>query len=173
MQPARSLLHPCQTSFFAWSKIKPLSSSHAPVCKGHAGTVPMPMRKDPLVAAAAVVLWVNGRCGGAQAQGVQHEHPPDQGPADGGWQHKPPQDQGPADGGVQAGGVQHEHPLDHGPADGLVCTVGSLSVWPGASNVIPGSVSFTIDIRWPPASGSWIQGSGSRAWRSGCGVQGL
>lgn len=29
----------------------------------------------------------------------------------------------------------------------LVCTVGELRVWPGASNVIPGSVQFSVDIR--------------------------
>ena len=31
--------------------------------------------------------------------------------------------------------------------DNLVCTVGSAAIWPGASNVIPGSANFTIDIR--------------------------
>ncbi|CAL9772546.1 unnamed protein product [Musa acuminata subsp. burmannicoides] len=30
---------------------------------------------------------------------------------------------------------------------GLVCTVGEISSWPGASNVIPGQVNFTVDIR--------------------------
>jgi len=29
----------------------------------------------------------------------------------------------------------------------LVCTVGTLSVWPGASNVIAGSTNFSVDIR--------------------------
>lgn len=29
----------------------------------------------------------------------------------------------------------------------LVCTVGELQVWPGASNVIPGSAQLSIDIR--------------------------
>ena len=29
----------------------------------------------------------------------------------------------------------------------LVCTVGRLDAWPGASNVIPGGVNFTVDIR--------------------------
>lgn len=28
-----------------------------------------------------------------------------------------------------------------------MCTVGSLAVWPGASNVIPGSANFTVDVR--------------------------
>uniref|UniRef100_A0A0E0E4Y0 allantoate deiminase n=1 Tax=Oryza meridionalis TaxID=40149 RepID=A0A0E0E4Y0_9ORYZ len=30
---------------------------------------------------------------------------------------------------------------------GLVCTVGELLTWPSASNVIPGQVNFTVDIR--------------------------
>ncbi|XP_042473555.1 probable allantoate deiminase isoform X1 [Zingiber officinale] len=30
---------------------------------------------------------------------------------------------------------------------GLVCTVGEISTWPGASNVIPGQVNFTVDVR--------------------------
>lgn len=29
----------------------------------------------------------------------------------------------------------------------LVCTVGAITVWPGASNVIPGSANFSVDIR--------------------------
>lgn len=29
-----------------------------------------------------------------------------------------------------------------------MCTVGSVSVWPGVVNVIPGSVNFTVDIRY-------------------------
>lgn len=29
----------------------------------------------------------------------------------------------------------------------LVCTVGSMDIWPGVSNVIPGGVNFTIDVR--------------------------
>ena len=29
----------------------------------------------------------------------------------------------------------------------LVCTVGELHVWPGASNVIPGNTQLSIDIR--------------------------
>jgi len=32
-------------------------------------------------------------------------------------------------------------------ADMLVCTVGEVRVWPGASNVIPGSTQLSIDIR--------------------------
>ncbi len=29
-----------------------------------------------------------------------------------------------------------------------VCTVGSMSVWPGVVNVIAGSVNLTVDIRY-------------------------
>lgn len=31
--------------------------------------------------------------------------------------------------------------------ENLVCTVGEMSVWPGASNVIPGHVGFSVDVR--------------------------
>jgi len=34
-----------------------------------------------------------------------------------------------------------------GDEDMLVCTVGELHVWPGASNVIPGAVQLSVDIR--------------------------
>jgi hypothetical protein len=38
---------------------------------------------------------------------------------------------------------------DFDPDDGLVCTVGKLSVWPGASNVIAGSANFTVrSVLW-------------------------
>jgi allantoate deiminase len=65
---------------------------------GHAGTVPMRLRKDALAAAAECVLAVERRCASA----------PD-----------------------------------------LVGTVGRLAVLPGATNVIPGKVTFTIDVRSP------------------------
>ncbi len=63
---------------------------------GHAGTVPMDLRRDALVAAAEVVLAV-------------------------------------------------EDLARHAP--GLVATVGQLAVEPGASNVIPGVVSLSLDVR--------------------------
>ena len=31
--------------------------------------------------------------------------------------------------------------------DNLVCTTGSVEVWPNAFNVIAGSVNFTLDVR--------------------------
>jgi allantoate deiminase len=63
---------------------------------GHAGTVPMELRRDALVAAAE---WIVA---------------------------------------VEAGAV-----------DGLVATVGEVAVAPGASNVIPGRVDVSLDVRHP------------------------
>lgn len=63
----------------------------------HAGTTPMPMRKDALVSAAEVIASVPGF---ALAVG-----------------------------------------------DGTVATVGTLSVLPGAANIVPSEVTFTVDIR--------------------------
>ena len=65
---------------------------------GHAGTVPMHLRRDALAGAAEMVAAIEQR---AAAE------------------------------------------------EGLVATVGRLSVAPGAINVIPGKVTFTLDIRAP------------------------
>ncbi|MCZ8262104.1 MAG: allantoate amidohydrolase [Beijerinckiaceae bacterium] len=65
---------------------------------GHAGTVPMPYRKDALAAVAEMVLAV-------------------------------------------------EREAHHAP--GLVGTVGRIEASPGAINVIPGTVTFTLDLRAP------------------------
>jgi allantoate deiminase len=64
---------------------------------GHAGTTAMPLRRDALAAAAAMVLAA-------------------------------------------------EEIARSGPAD-LVATVGRLEVAPGAANVVPGRVTFTLDVR--------------------------
>ena len=66
---------------------------------GHAGTVPMPLRRDALVGAAECIMAIEEFCRSGQS--------------------------------------------------GLVGTVGSIHAMPGATNVIPGQVSFTIDIRAP------------------------
>lgn len=63
---------------------------------GHAGTVPMAMRRDAAMAAAEMALWIERRC-----QGIP----------------------------------------------GLVGTVGQFSVPNGATNVVPGSTVYSIDIR--------------------------
>ena len=66
---------------------------------GHAGTVPMAMRRDALAGAAECIVTVEAFCKADDA--------------------------------------------------GLVGTVGAISAMPGATNVIPGRVSFTLDIRAP------------------------
>ena len=65
---------------------------------GHAGTVPMNLRRDALCAAAEAIVAIETACSG------------------------------------QAG---------------LVGTVGSVNAMPGASNVIPGEVEFSVDVRAP------------------------
>lgn len=81
--------------------------------QGHAGTVPMSMRRDPMAAAAELIVLLESLC-------------------------KRPQDF-----------LSYDHQC--GTVDSLsgslVCTVGELSLWPSASNVIPGQVTFTIDLR--------------------------
>ncbi|WP_441242966.1 allantoate amidohydrolase [Tardiphaga sp. 768_D3_N2_1] len=69
---------------------------------GHAGTVPMAMRRDALVGAAECIVAIEEFC-----------------------------------------------QSDRG---GLVGTVGYINAMPGATNVIPGLVSFTMDIRSPKDS---------------------
>jgi allantoate deiminase len=66
---------------------------------GHAGTVPMPLRRDALAGAAECIVAIEEFCRSGQS--------------------------------------------------GLVGTVGYIHAMPGATNVIPGQVSFTIDIRAP------------------------
>ncbi len=66
---------------------------------GHAGTVPMPLRRDALAGAAECIVAIEEFCR-----------------------------------------------TDEG---GLVGTIGYIHAMPGATNVIPGQVSFTIDMRAP------------------------
>ena len=66
---------------------------------GHAGTVPMPLRRDALAGAAECIVEIEEFC--------------------------------------------------RTDEDGLVGTVGYIHARPGATNVIPGQVSFTLDIRAP------------------------
>ncbi|CAL5049153.1 unnamed protein product [Urochloa decumbens] len=82
--------------------------------QGHAGTVPMKLRRDPMVAAAELVVTLEHLC-------------------------KEPNKLLNYD---EECGCFTEESLA-----GLVCTVGELLTWPSASNVIPGQVNFTVDIR--------------------------
>ncbi|KAH7365903.1 hypothetical protein KP509_18G052300 [Ceratopteris richardii] len=82
--------------------------------QGHAGTIPMAMRRDPMTASAAAILNIEHIC----------KHPEE------------------FMGDLEQG--KRNHFVHEGA---LVCTVGEIATWPGASNVIPGEVSFTIDVR--------------------------
>lgn len=74
--------------------------------QGHAGTVPMSMRHDPMAAAAELIVMLESLC-------------------------KNPKEFLSYDG----------HCIDttvESLSGSLVCTVGEISSWPSASNVIPG-----------------------------------
>lgn len=83
--------------------------------QGHAGTVPMKLRQDPMAAAAELIVLLESLC-------------------------KQPEEYLSYDGQCTASTVQNL-------AGSLVCTVGEISTWPSASNVIPGQVTFTVDLR--------------------------
>ena len=74
--------------------------------QGHAGTVPMRLRRDPMAGAAEIINKIESICRKIT-----------------------------------------ENVGNVGGDDSLVCTVGSLSIWPGAVNVIPGATTFTLDVR--------------------------
>lgn len=80
--------------------------------QGHAGTVPMSMRQDPMAAAAELIVLLESLC----------KHPDDFLSYDG-----------------HCKGVTVESLVGS-----LVCTVGEISCWPSASNVIPGEASTWI-----------------------------
>ncbi|KAH9316277.1 hypothetical protein KI387_024904, partial [Taxus chinensis] len=83
--------------------------------QGHAGTVPMSMRNDPLPAAAEGIVFLEKLC----------KYPEDHLSQDSKYKFS-----------------------RKGVSDGsIVCTVGEIATWPSASNVIPGQVTFTVDIR--------------------------
>lgn len=76
--------------------------------QGHAGTVPMSMRQDPMSAAAELIVLLESLC-------------------------KHPEDFLSFDDHCKDSTVQSL-------STSLVCTVGEISSWPSASNVIPGQV---------------------------------
>jgi allantoate deiminase len=76
--------------------------------QGHAGTVPMSMRQDPMTGAAELIVLLESVC-------------------------KNPKD-------YLSCNVQCNEDTVESLANSLVCTVGEISTWPSASNVIPGQV---------------------------------
>lgn len=83
--------------------------------QGHAGTVPMPMRQDPMAASAELIVQLEKLC-------------------------KQPESYLSFDGHCTDSTLKSL-------STSLVCTVGEISTWPSASNVIPGQVTFTVDLR--------------------------
>lgn len=73
--------------------------------QGHAGTVPMSMRRDPMAAAAEMIVLLESLC----------KHPENFLSYDGNCNSS-----------------------TESLSGSLVCTVGEISTWPSASNVIPG-----------------------------------
>lgn len=83
--------------------------------QGHAGTVPMNLRQDPMVASAELILLLENLC----KRPERYLSYDDQCPSS----------------------------IVESLTGSLVCTVGEISTWPSASNVIPAEVKFTVDIR--------------------------
>ena len=86
--------------------------------QGHAGTVPMALRRDPVATAAAIIHQIETLCRYISlGEGELPET------------------------------LNRSQTLSCKGDPSLVCTVGKISAWPGASNVIAGSVKFTLDVR--------------------------
>ncbi|GAV69227.1 Peptidase_M20 domain-containing protein/M20_dimer domain-containing protein [Cephalotus follicularis] len=83
--------------------------------QGHAGTVPMSLRRDPMAAAAELIVLLENLCKNPKGYLSDFGHCNDS--------------------------------IMESLATSLVCTVGEISTWPSASNVIPGQVKFTVDLR--------------------------
>ncbi|KAJ3679278.1 hypothetical protein LUZ60_017289 [Juncus effusus] len=83
--------------------------------QGHAGTVPMMLRQDPMVASAELIVTLENICKNPEKFLTCNK--------------------------------EDSRCFRKESFSGLVCTVGELSCWPSASNVIPGQVNFTVDIR--------------------------
>ena len=96
-----------------------VSCQHVVLAQGHAGTIPMAIRRDPLAAAAEAITAIERQCQGGRLNVRADE----------------------------AGDEEEQAASGSGTDASLVCTVGSILVWPGASNVIPGSANFSVDIR--------------------------
>ncbi|XP_056865568.1 allantoate deiminase-like [Raphanus sativus] len=83
--------------------------------QGHAGTVPMSLRQDPMTGAAELIVLMESVCRNPKEY-------------------------------LTCEGQCNEETIES-LANSLVCTVGEISTWPSASNVIPGQVTFTVDLR--------------------------
>ena len=86
---------------------------------GHAGTVPMGQRQDALTAASEMILFVERYCSEQNVRAGNESN--------------------------FDGAERRAEPPNN--AAGLVGTVGVIEAKPGAVNVIPQDVSFTIDVR--------------------------
>ncbi|KAH7569689.1 hypothetical protein JRO89_XS06G0244500 [Xanthoceras sorbifolium] len=84
--------------------------------QGHAGTVPMSMRQDPMAASAELIVLLESLC-------------------------KRPKDYLSVDGHCDGSTLESL-------SNSLVCTVGEISTWPSASNVIPGQARYSHDIKY-------------------------
>ncbi|KAG6475747.1 hypothetical protein ZIOFF_064976 [Zingiber officinale] len=82
--------------------------------QGHAGTVPMLMRQDPMTAAAELIVNLESLCKYPDRVFTYNE---------------------------QCGYYSRES------FSGLVCTVGEISAWPSASNVIPSQASYNLQLQ--------------------------
>ncbi|CAI5953169.1 unnamed protein product [Closterium sp. NIES-65] len=98
--------------------------------QGHAGTVPMRLRRDAVAGAAAAVVAVESVC-----LGILREEEEEEGLGGRDWS------------GGNSSSSSSGSEGGSGAGSGLVCTVGKVVAWPGESNVIAGSVAFTLDVR--------------------------
>nr|GMD98613.1 allantoate deiminase [Ipomoea batatas] len=103
--------------------------------QGHAGTVPMAMRQDPMVASAELIVLLENLC-------------------------KQPEYYLSYDDECPTSTVKSL-------AGSLVCTVGEISTWPSASNVIPGQASFLacLDMMQMQCRASVEESLASRAYK--------
>jgi allantoate deiminase len=107
--------------------------------QGHAGTVPMRGRKDAVAAAAEMIHNLETRCAPPPAREGERGEAAEEEAAEVHARDATADD----DDESSSSSSSSSSLVD----DSLVCTVGDVRVWPGASNVIAGGVNFTVDIR--------------------------
>jgi len=91
--------------------------------QGHAGTVPMSMRQDPMAAAAEQIVVLESLC----------KHPEE----------------------FLSYDAHCSDSTVKSLSSSLVCTVGEISTWPSASNVIPGQASDEFLKCADPGMSKW------------------